>query len=409
MIVKRNGKYLSRPADGHGGRLPGQTFKTKGEAKDHEDKCKREIRGGTYVAPKSIPSFGEKAEEWFASITHCRPGTTQNYRVLLDNWLLPKFRRVRLDRINTQTCEKFRTELFGRTGECNTRAIIAVLGRVLDMARRHKLVPTNATDDLPRIAAKAREILEGDDAEGEGGTVDPAEVLNADEVATLLSHAAPGFDRAFLHTIPLTGMRHGEALSLRWSEVDLIGAKIQVGRTATWARVLPAKAEDGTREKPGPMAARYFPPKTRTSNRTIPIPAALVSILREWRLQCPKGKADLVFPAPAGTALHRSRTLKGCLRPTLRKAKLRQVTVHSLRHSFASVLIMAGAPVTEVQGLLGHSSAVVTLRVYSHWFSKTPTDAIQKLAGAILGTGPLRHKKDTLASDDEIANVPASA
>ncbi|HEY9157540.1 site-specific integrase [Candidatus Binatus sp.] len=230
------------------------------------------------------------------------------------------------------------------------------------MARRHKQIRENPTDDLPSVAAKAKEILDGDD-ESDSGTVDPAKVLNADEVALLLSHAAAGFDRAFLTTVALTGMRQGEALSLRWSEVDLVGSKIEVGRTATWARVLSAKAEDGTREKPGPMSARYFPPKTRTSKRTIPIPAALVSILRAWKLQCPPSSADLVFPAPDGTALHRSRTLKGCLRPTLRRAKLRRVNVHSLRHSFASVLIMAGSPVTEVQHLLGHSSAAITLKV----------------------------------------------
>ncbi len=216
----------------------------------------------------------------------------------------------------------------------------------------------------------------------------------------------PGFDQAFPTTAALTGMRQGEMLSLRWSEVDLAGSKIEVGRTATWARVLPAKNEDGTREKPGSMSARYFPPKSRTSKRSIPIPAGLVSILRVWKLHCPPSSADLVFPALDGTALHRSRTLKGTLRPTLRRAKLRQVNVHSLRHSFASVMIMAGSPVTEVQHLLGHSSAAITLKVYSHYFSKTPTDAIQKLATTILGG---RNQKDTLASDDGIANIPATA
>ncbi len=409
MIIKRsNGTELVRPADGHGGRLPGQTFKTKRAADAYADEMKQQIRRGEYIAPESIPIFVEKAEEWFLTTGNCRPGTAANYRVILDNWLLPKFRTERLDRIDVQTCERFRTELFRKTGHCNTNAIIAVLGRVLEMARRHKQIRENPTDDLPPVAEKAKEILEGDD-ESDSGAVDPAKVLNADEVALLLSHAAAGFDHAFLTTVALTGMRQGEALSLRWSEVDLVGSKIEIGRTATWARVLSAKAEDGTREKPGPMSARYFPPKTRTSKRTIPIPAALVSILRAWKLQCPPSSADLVFPAPDGTALHRSRTLKGCLRPTLRRAKLRQVNVHSLRHSFASVLIMAGSPVTEVQHLLGHSSAAITLKVYSHYFSKTPTGSIQKLAATILGGATLRHKKDTSASDDGIANVPASA
>jgi hypothetical protein len=65
--------------------------------------------------------------------------------------------------------------------------------------------------------------------------------------------------------------------------------------------------------------------------------------------------------------------------------------------------------VTEVQHLLGHSSAAITLKVYSHYFSKTPTDSIKKLAGAILGTGPARHKKDTFTVDGNVANAPKSA
>jgi len=54
--------------------------------------------------------------------------------------------------------------------------------------------------------------------------------------------------------------------------------------------------------------------------------------------------------------------------------------MHSLRHSFASALIMAGAPVTEVQSLLGHSSPAVTLKVYSHWFKNVEADSVDRLA-----------------------------
>jgi Phage integrase family len=61
-------------------------------------------------------------------------------------------------------------------------------------------------------------------------------------------------------------------------------------------------------------------------------------------------------------------------KPLLRQ--LRRVDIHSLRHGFASALIERGAPVTEVQYLLGHSKPEVTLRVYSHWFKKTQTTTI---------------------------------
>ncbi len=66
--------------------------------------------------------------------------------------------------------------------------------------------------------------------------------------------------------------------------------------------------------------------------------------------------------------MRRSIALRRGLRPALRRAGLRQVNMHSLRHSFASALIMRGAPITEVQHLLGHASPSITLGVYSHFF-----------------------------------------
>ena len=70
--------------------------------------------------------------------------------------------------------------------------------------------------------------------------------------------------------------------------------------------------------------------------------------------------------------------------------------MHSLRHSFASALIMAGAPVTEVQSLLGHSSPAVTLKVYSHWFKNVETDSVDRLAKSLTtGSKNLGHFLDT--------------
>ena len=75
--------------------------------------------------------------------------------------------------------------------------------------------------------------------------------------------------------------------------------------------------------------------------------------------------------------------------------------MHSLRHSFASILIAAGTPITEVQGLLGHSSAQTTLKVYSHWFRTLKTSSIDTLAKALLETSG--HMVDT--SSDEPGRI----
>src|SRR6516165_9504839 len=101
---------------------------------------------------------------------------------------------------------------------------------------------------------------------------------------------------------------------------------------------------------------KLYPPKTKTGIRDIPIPAELCSVLRAWKLQCPPSELDLVFATPEGKPIRRSNALLYGLWPALRREKLRQVNMHSLRHSYASILIMGGASVTEVCHKLGHSS-----------------------------------------------------
>ena len=61
------------------------------------------------------------------------------------------------------------------------------------------------------------------------------------------------------------------------------------------------------------------------------------------------------------------------------------MNIHSLRHSFASALIMAGAAVTEVQALLGHASPAITLRIYSHYFKTMDSGAVGRLSKTIWG------------------------
>jgi integrase len=91
----------------------------------------------------------------------------------------------------------------------------------------------------------------------------------------------------------------------------------------------------------------------------------------------------LVFPNAEGTPRHRSTIAYEGLRPALKRAKLRHVTIHSLRHTFASALIQQGRPITEVSHLLGHKTPAITLSVYSHWFKDVQTDAVDGLAKVV--------------------------
>ena len=161
MTVKRNGKYLVRaaaatevgylakPSRRSARPTPMKTDSAADpqgrihRARTHTDLC-RKGRGVVFAHGQLPP--GNRSQPIASSLT---TGCCQNSE--------PNA----LDRIDVQACEKFRAELFRKTGHCNTNAIIAVLGRVLEMARRHKQIRDNPTDDLPPVAAKAEEILDG--------------------------------------------------------------------------------------------------------------------------------------------------------------------------------------------------------------------------------------------------------
>jgi integrase len=137
-----------------------------------------------------------------------------------------------------------------------------------------------------------------------------------------------------------TGLRRGEALGLRWTDVDLDRRLITVRRSY-----------DG---------------QTKTSkHRTVPIPGQLASILREYRLADP-WKCDLVFPNGEGKLYSPNSKLEDALHAALGRIGHKVIRVHDLRHVFASHFVMAGGDIFTLQRILGHSTPQLTSDTYAH-------------------------------------------
>lgn len=175
-----------------------------------------------------------------------------------------------------------------------------------------------------------------------------------------------------------TGMRRGELLALRWQDVDLDGAALQVERSLE-------------QTKRGGLV--FKAPKTRYGRRRITLPASTVAELRthwkaqqERRLALGLGKAPesaLVFSAWDGSTRSPNALTKEWSK-AMDAAKI-SATLHSLRHTHASTLIASGLDVLTISRRLGHGSPAITLSVYGHLF-KTDDRAAQIMEAALAGT-----------------------
>ncbi|MFY9839975.1 MAG: site-specific integrase [Xanthobacteraceae bacterium] len=187
------------------------------------------------------------------------------------------------------------------------------------------------------------------------------DIPTRDEIQRIIEAAAPGKARAQLLTAALTGMRASELRGLRWSDVDLAKRQINVRQRADRYR-------------------KIGQPKSVAGTRTIPIGDMVVNTLREWRIQCPKGLANLVFPTRAGTIEYHPNVVQRILWPALLGAGVVDARgkpkygMHALRHFYASWCINRKAdgglelPPKSVQARLGHASIVMTLDIYGHLF-----------------------------------------
>jgi integrase len=346
----------------------------------------RKLQQGTYVAPSDLPTFRKTAEEWFGGKAAHRPASRAQWRMHLDRHLLPEIGDLRLDRLTVDRVALLRDDLAhlprtGATRPLGPKSVNKVLttgSAIFTLALRKGILDRNPFALVERLRENAAELSADNVTPATDGPITATDVFSADEMRRALDAASPGRDRTLILTGYLTGARPNELLALRWSDLELPPgsdtATVSIRRAFTWARV---------RGEEAPVSARLFRPKTKAGLRTIEIPSELVVTLRAWKLQCPPSPEGLVFPADDGTPLHRSTALKRGFYPALRRAGLRQLGMMALRHSHASALLLAGAPITYVQHRLGHANPAVTLRVYSHWIAGAKTTALTDLTRAL--------------------------
>ena len=234
------------------------------------------------------------------------------------------------------------------------RGIARTLSTILSQAVDDECLPANPALKLGKYLRTA------DDPEP---ALDP---FTKDEAAHLLAVARARFPDWYPWLLCglRTGLRAGELLALQWSDINWRRGFVQVQRNL--------------------VRGLLTTPKNH-QRRRVDLSRQLQVALRLWRRQervawLRKGqpRPEWVFASVTGTALDESNVRKA-LNRVLDAAGLHRRGPHQMRHSFASLLLQDGAPITYVSRQLGHKDASITLRVYAHWLPDASKDKLVNL------------------------------
>lgn len=190
------------------------------------------------------------------------------------------------------------------------------------------------------------------------------------EQVRLLADAS-GDHRLLVLVLAYTGIRWGEMAALRVEDIDFARGRLHISRNAVEVH---GTIHVGT-------------PKSHTS-RTVPVPRFVLDDLA--RAVAGRRRDALVFAGPDGTYMRRTRTSDGSkswFKTALREAALPLMTLHDLRHTAASLAVQSGANVKTIQQMLGHTSAAMTLDVYSDLFDDDLDNVASALDRAARGAG----------------------
>lgn len=271
------------------------------------------------------------------------------------------FGAVRLDQLRPQRVEGWFVDL--RTSglsDASVSKLYNLLRSILATAVRDGVLGRNPTDavDRPKVERKEAEFLTG------------AQIQ-------LLKDAARGTRHGPLFEVMvMTGVRPGEALALRWDDVDFDRRLLHVD--GTLARVNGQLVETA--------------PKTAKSDRWLHVSDRLAAVLQARRKRQVEERllagsvwhqTGYIFTTEAGLPLDPRNALRAIKTAAKAAGLPTTIGLHSLRHSAASVMLTNGVPLTTVSEVLGHSTATITAAVYSHVAPEAARSALEVLDGAV--------------------------
>jgi integrase len=309
------------------------------------------VNAAAKMPPRSGITLEVFVKEWHTNVAvNLKGSTTRAAESHLRAHILPKLGSLSLTEINTKAVQSFVAYLAtGGRSRKTVENVLLTLSSILRTARAWEYACGNfslSDITMPR----------------EGVRKEQRSFTDA-EVGKILSAASEPFGTILAVTAVL-GLRIGEVLALRISDVDLTRRIIRVRQSVDAAtRTVQAV-------------------KSTASSADVPMPSQLEGRLRK-HLQTHAGKADLLFVNRHGRPLSANKLREKVLHPLLEKLGIPRGGFHSMRHGAASALLADGATPAVVQKQLRHSDPRITLGIYAHVVGDQQRDAVETRSARI--------------------------
>jgi integrase len=321
---------------------PAAGYFTKRTAEDWLRSVLDQARSGTLPGlVRTGVTFAEAAEEyltWLEIDRERKPSTLRDYRSMVRTHMLPTFGDVFLEVITPDQIEHWRLSFDPALANRTKIKVMTVLFGILERARKVHRLPNNPARDMEKPTQRRRAGLD---------------VFSVEEVMALIRAADGEQDAAIFLVAAFTGLRRGELVALRWRDVDFTGQTIRVVASYT----------DGVLTTPKSGKVRSVPMAPEVA-------AALARLTSrgEWT-----SDDDLVFVGMAGGYLDAS-ALYRRYKLALRRAGLRNLRFHDLRHTFGTRAITK-ASILQVKEWMGHADVDTTMQ-YLHYAPRAQEAAL---------------------------------
>lgn len=346
-------------------------FKRKSDAKHQAEMIERQLRNGEYIPPSSS-TFKQVADEWLSQYAKDVKISSVRTREKAIHHSIERFNTKPIQTIKKHDYQRFVDDMSAQYSKNYVDSIVASTNMIFKYAYDMRLIKVLPSESIKRPKKKVS-VEELEDIEIHKKFLEKDELFQFLEVAKY--HHSPQNSFEVFTTLAYTGMRAGELLALKWSDIDFENNTISITKTYY---------------NPNNNKKHYqiLTPKTESSIGKISVDPHVIQLLKDYKVNVQDTwKNELyvdnnfVFTDVNGYPLV-IKKLSTWIQAIMKKTDItnKHISTHSFRHTHCALLIEAGVHIKEIQERLRHKDINTTMNIYAKITNSYKKDASQKFS-----------------------------